>query len=37
MSGCSDMFAIIRNVMVSVRPGTFLVYYKRGSPILCKG
>ena len=32
----SDMFAIIRNFMVSVRrTGTFLVYYKRGVPILC--
>ena len=32
----SDTFAIIRNFMVSVRrTGTFLVYYKRGGPILC--
>ena len=34
----SDMFAIIRNFMVSVRrAGTFLVYYKTVSPILCNG
>ena len=36
ISGCSDMFVIIRHFRVSVRrTGTFLVYYKRGGPILC--
>ena len=34
----SDMFAIIRNFMVSVRrTGTFLVFHKTVSPILCNG
>ena len=36
ISGCSDMYVVIRYFTVSVRrTGTFLVYYKRGGPILC--